>query len=236
MANYCSSDWHSAPWAWPIVKEFLKPDDKLYYLGDITGRGAEPTGGWNHLKEMLDDNRIVYIPGNHDYIIADWFDTGDEYLSYINGEISTIVAIDADPEAKNYIKRIKNLPLYVVYMRRDGKKVFMSHSGSINIDDECDLLWDRIEYLTQQNWTDYDYIIHGHSRAKHIMKDLQKVNEFYGKEQYTVPAYTGGAYFYYPWRATVDCGTILSNQITLLNIDTFEEEIFNAPPGVNNLS
>lgn len=47
MANYCSSDWHGVEWAWPAVKDFLKSDDTLYYLGDATGRCNNIDGGWH---------------------------------------------------------------------------------------------------------------------------------------------------------------------------------------------
>lgn len=240
MAIFCSSDWHGAYWAWQLVQERLGFNDMLYFLGDATDRRGYD-GGWTMLKEMLDDPRVIYIRGNHDAMLVDAFLRPNNYdainLNWMNGGADTFAAANADPEGINYIHTIKRLPTYDIYTRPDGAKVFLSHSGSTNIDDEHDLLWDRSEYLTSQNWTGYDYVIHGHTRAQHIIKDFEHTNKFYGLEKkYAVPAYTGGAYWYYPWRCTVDCGTVLSNQITLLNIDTFEEEIFNAPPGANDLS
>lgn len=235
MANYVSSDWHGAQWAWRLTQEFLGPDDKLYYLGDSTDRGSglNGDGGWSMLKEMLQDDRIIYIQGNHDEMLANAISYPNSYrevtLCIRNGGQNTLNVAVTDPEAKAIVKKIRELPLYVEYIRPDGKKVFMSHSGSTNLLSPWDLLWDRAEYFTSQNWTEYDYILHGHTRARHIIKDLKEVNKFYGEERYTIPAYNGGAYWYNDYRCTIDCGTILSDQIVLINLDTFEEEIFNSP-------
>lgn len=218
MSKYVSADWHAAPMAWPIIKEYLKEDDTLYYLGDITGRGLGP--GWKHLKEMLSDEQVVYIPGNHDYMIAEYaLGERNDYLLYINGESPTIKEIEVDPSAKYTARWIKSLPLYAEYERPDGKKIFMSHSGSTDIEDDHSLLWDRFEYLTSHNYTNYDYVIHGHTRAQHIKSDLGE----------RAPEYEHGAFWYYPWRCTVDCGTIFTNEIVLLNLDTFEEKIICLP-------
>lgn len=242
MSIYISSDWHGAYWAWQLVRERLGYNDMLYFLGDATDRGSglNNDGGWTMLKEMLDDLRVIYLKGNHDAMLVDAFLRPNSYnainLNWMNGGTDTLAAANADPDAYKYIHKIQQLPTYDIYTRPDGAKVFLSHSGSTHIDDERDLIWDRSEYFTTQNWTGYDYVIHGHTRPQHIIKDLNNANKFYGLEKkYAVPAYTGGAYWYLPWRCTVDCGTVLSNQITLLNIDTFEEEIFNAPSSQNEL-
>lgn len=240
MAIYCSSDWHGSYWAWRLVQERLGLNDMLYFLGDATDRRGYD-GGWSMIKEMLDDPRVIYLKGNHDAMLVDAFLRPNNYdainLNWINGGADTLAAANADPEAYEYIHKIRQLPVYDVYTRPGGAKVFLSHSGSTDIDDEHELLWNRTEYLTRQNWTGYDYVIHGHTRAQRIMRDFEHINNFYNLEKkYAVPGYAGGAYWYCPWRCTVDCGTVLSNQITLLNIDTFEEEIFNAPPGINDLS
>lgn len=215
--TFCSADWHAQPHAWEIVSKFLSSDDTLYYLGDVTGRGAGD--GWDMLKQMLCDPRVIYICGNHDRIVADAVEEGSiSYLAHINGEASTVMsALGDDPVVtENMPKRIRRLPLWAVYCNKVGKKIYMSHSGSTDISDEHELLWDRLEYLTKKNYTEYDYVIHGHTRAQHIKNDLGE----------SAPEYTGGAYWYSDWRATVDCGTILTNQIVLLDLDTFEEEIF----------
>lgn len=232
MANYVSADWHGAQWAWEAVKSFLKEEDRLYFLGDAIDRGPglDNDGGWSMLKEMLADERVFYLLGNHEDMLynAYFMRDGDaEWLNRINGGAETLAAARSDPNAESMIRQFNYLPLTFEYKRPDGKTIFMSHSGSTNIDSRKALLWDRSEYFTRDNWTDYDYVIGGHTRAEHIIKDLQEANEFYWTEKkYDIQPYEDGAYWITPWRCTVDCGTILSNQIVLLNLDTFEEHIF----------
>lgn len=236
MANYASADWHGAQWAWDKVKSFLKGEDRLYFLGDAIDRGSGRVhdGGWLMMKEMLFDERVFYLKGNHEDLLYDaYFDEEDSKnrrLCYVNGGKDTLAAAEADFNAGLVFSRIKNLPLMFKYKHPDGKVIFMSHSGSTDIDSGHALLWDRVEFLTSTNWTDYDYVIHGHTSAKHIIQELKDVNEFYWNTpkggQYDIPEHKGGAYFYFPWRCTVDCRTIRSNQIVLLNLDTFEQHIF----------
>lgn len=231
--TWVSSDWHGAQWAWDLAQEFLGFNDVLFYLGDATDRGPglNNDGGWSMLKQMLDDPRVVYLCGNHDVMLADAITRPNNYnavnLCYMNGGGMTMDAAAADPEAKEVVARIRHLPRYHIYTRPDGKQVFMSHSGCTDIHDEYELIWDRNEYITRENYTPYNYVIHGHTRAQHIMRDLKNINNFLTSERkIIIPEYDGGVYWYSDWRATVDCGTVLSKQITFLNLDTFDEEVF----------
>lgn len=233
MATYCSSDWHAAHWAWTAVKEFLKPDDKLIYLGDACdrGEGLNRDGGWQMLKEMLADKRVIYLLGNHDAMLANVIADPNNYkavnLLWQNGGNDTMNAAIKDPEAKEVMWKFRRLSTYLIYTRLDSKTVFMSHSGCTDIENEHDLLWDRNEYITYLNFTNYDYVIHGHTSAQHIQEDLENINEFLSdNKKFKVPKYNGGAYFYYTWRCCVDCGTIHSSSVVLLDLDTFEEHIF----------
>lgn len=71
------SDLHSTPWTLKKIKEeFLEKYDKIFILGDVTDRGENSNGKKGILmlriiKEMTEDypNRVIYIPGNHDYFL-----------------------------------------------------------------------------------------------------------------------------------------------------------------------
>ena len=41
-----------------------------------------------------------------------------------------------------------------------------------------------------------------------------------------MPEWEGGAYWYHGYRCDIDCCTIKTRQTVLLNLDTFDEEIF----------
>lgn len=229
MAVYACSDLHGNWDLWVTIKNFLKPEDKLYYLGDATDRGAD---GWAILKEMLKDARIEYIAGNHDIMLADRISRPHNYsaasLHHSNGGQPTWLAAENDPDAHDVMLAIRKLPLYAVYENKNGFKVFMSHSGSTNINDPEDLIWDRNEYLSRHKPEPYDVVVHGHTTIPHLLDDLENVNKFYSedKNKYEIPEWEGGALWYSNYRCDIDCCTIVTNQTVLLNLDTFDEEIF----------
>ena len=70
MSNhvYACSDIHGSLSIWNKIKEILKPNDALYFLGDACDRGFD---GWQIIKEMLDDLRVIYIRGNHEQLPLD---------------------------------------------------------------------------------------------------------------------------------------------------------------------
>lgn len=228
MSNYVCSDLHGNGELWKQIKEFLEPNDTLYFLGDAADRGPD---GWNILKEILKDERIKYIVGNHDIMLANRIARPHNYheasLHHMNGGAPTWNEAENDPEAREIMLEIRRLPKYTIYENIDGLKIFMSHSGSTNIDNEEDLIWDRSEYISDRNYTDYDVIIHGHTNIPHLIRDLEEVHKFYfNGEEFKCPEWEGGAYWYHGFRCCIDCRTITSNRIVLVNLDTFEEKIF----------
>lgn len=229
MSVYACSDLHGNWELWAEIKKFLKPDDILYYLGDATDRGPD---GWAILKEMLNDSRINYIAGNHDIMLANRIGNPYNYdiasLHHSNGGHTTWLDAEEDPDAQNIKNKIRLLPLYAIYENVDGLKIFMSHSGSTNIDSREDLLWDRSEYISPKNHTGYDVIIHGHTTIPHLLEDLEEVYSFYFQENERpiFEEWEGGAYWYHGYRCDIDCCTIATRQTVLLNLDTFDEEIF----------
>lgn len=231
MAVYACSDIHGHWELWSAIKNFLTKDDKLFYLGDATDRGPD---GWAILKEMLNDKRITYIAGNHDIMLADRIGNPNSYrianLHHSNGGGLTWDEAENDPEANDIRIKIRQLPLYAIYENMNGLKIFMSHSGSTNVEDERDLLWDRSEYISNKNYTDYDVIVHGHTTIPHLIKDLEEVHHFYytdsKTDEFKMPEWEGGAYWYHGYRCDIDCCTVMTKQTVLLNLDTFDEEIF----------
>ena len=49
------------------IKEFLKSEDKVYFLGDAGDRGPEP---WETIKAVARDPQFVFIKGNHEDMLA----------------------------------------------------------------------------------------------------------------------------------------------------------------------
>ena len=231
MAVYACSDLHGNWDLWVEIKNFLQPNDTLYYLGDATDRGLS---GWAILKEMLADSRIKYIAGNHDIMLADRIARPNNYkvvnLHWQNGGENTWLDAENDPEAKEVMFKIRSLPLYAIYENADGLKIFMSHSGSTHIDNHEDLIWDRSEYIGTKNYSEYDGIVHGHTTIPHLIEDLEEIHNFYFQKpealQFKMPEWEGGAYWYHGYRCDIDCCTIKTRQTVLLDLDTFDEHIF----------
>ena len=229
MAVYACSDLHGHWDLWEQIKEFLKPDDTLYYLGDSTDRGPD---GWGILKDMFDDKRVKYIAGNHDIMLADRIGRPHDYfiasIHHQNGGGPTWADAEMDPDAHLYKWKIRNLPRHAIYTNKDGLKIFMSHSGSTDIEDKESLIWDRNEYINSRNFTKYDVIVHGHTPIQYLIEDLKECYNFYhaNSEKPNIPEWNGGAYWYHSFRCDIDCCTIKTGQTVLLNLDNFDEHIF----------
>ena len=136
MGNvYCSSDWHGCLAPANKVFEFLKPDDKLYFLGDVVDRGKD---GIKLFTRLANDNRVVMLKGNHEDIMEHgilnlleghcdndtmhWIDNGGEptwnTLNYLS-EISV----------QWYLDKIKRMPTEIVYKSPKGHSVILEHAG-----------------------------------------------------------------------------------------------------------
>ena len=226
--TFACSDLHGDGTLWDMIKDFLSSNDKLFFLGDATDRGPD---GWRILKEMIADPRIIYIAGNHDLMLADRIAYQNDYnkvnLHYSNGGRLTWIAAENDPDIRKVMLFIRKMPLWATYKNKNNLVIFMSHSGSTDIKNSHELVWDRNEYFTRFKPDKYDIVIHGHTTIPHLIKDLNHANKFLPEDrQYQIQDWQGGAYWYHNFRCDLDCCTAKTNKIVLLNLDTFEEKIF----------
>lgn len=63
VSVYAISDLHGMLCLYQEVKKFLKPEDKVYCLGDCGDRGPDP---WETIKAVAADPQFIYIKGNHE--------------------------------------------------------------------------------------------------------------------------------------------------------------------------
>lgn len=231
MSTYAFSDVHGVYGLWDAIREHLKPEDKCFFLGDACDR--EPRG-WEIIKEILADPRITYLKGNHEDLIchAVKHPGGEDlYNSINNGGVSTLNDITEDPNAQETLDKLWTLPKYAEYTNKDGVKIFMSHSGSLEIDNPHELLWNR-DHFCDTELGGYDMIIHGHTPVPYVQKELKDWNELFEKHGYgvQVPEWDGGAYWYCDnHKVCLDCGAFSTFGIALLDLDTFDEEYFYIP-------
>ena len=65
--TYAITDLHGRLDLWKEVKKILQPNDKVYFLGDAMDRGPD---GYALFLELLSDERVVYLKGNHEDMMA----------------------------------------------------------------------------------------------------------------------------------------------------------------------
>lgn len=177
--------------------QYINPEDKVYYLGDAADRGPN---GWECIKYILNDNRFVYIKGNHEDLLVKAIGNittdrlNDEYfywdnnmgLWFYNGGSTTYDAIIDDTtisseEKIEIIHSLKSLPFCVVYHNIKKQDVILSHSGYDNENgDEEKYIWDRTHLMFYDSWygEKNEVIVHGHTPIELMIKEQIKNNEY----------------------------------------------------------
>lgn len=216
---YACSDIHGCYWAWEQIKEILQPEDILYFLGDAIDRGND---GFDVLCEMLTDDRVHFIRGNHEDMMYNYYRFGKQTWTWNDYE-ATKSAIEAyhDDELLNIVlELIRRLPYTAEYINTNGEHILMSHSGywpfgEIRVD-SYDYLWDRYHYKYDYTIIPANtYIIHGHTPVQLMCKywGVENINDEDMNEAFW---YNGGN------KCNLDCGTVWSNKCALLDLDTLE--------------
>lgn len=250
MSVYCCADLHGCYWAWEKIKEIVKPDDTLYFLGDANDRGED---GWQIIKELLDDNRVIYLIGNHERMFLDnWGNYNGRPLDilndfhydekawswYSNGGAPTDAHFIQDTipgEVKiNYLRRLNKLPFLTVYHNKNNESIILCHAGcdyhDIDKLTEEAAIWDRTHYLNNKwDGPNDTYIVHGHTPIPLLIQEQEKFNKWYDLgNSFPEDETLAGAYWYAGGhKCCVDCGTVFTDQTVLLNLDTFEEIVIN---------
>ena len=234
MAIYACSDLHGMLPFYKTVKEMLHPEDKVFFLGDAGDRGP---ASWETIKAVLNDPQFIYLCGNHESMLIDALEEyiEDGYVSYymaslltINGGDETLEEALKDKDMPFWLNRLKKLDYIAEYRRADGKLLILSHAGftpwkdgdKYLIPTMGELVWDRDHIL--DIWTDekcYDcYIIHGHTPTLYLLEDIDPTGK--------IP-HEGGSIWYAGGRkCCIDCGAFFMGEFVLLDLDTFDEEIF----------
>lgn len=81
MATYAVSDIHGRKDLWlKANKEVFSPNDTIYFLGDAADRGPD---GWEMIKTLLDDERVIYLIGNHEDMLIKAIEGGYDDCSLL---------------------------------------------------------------------------------------------------------------------------------------------------------
>lgn len=230
MSVYAMSDLHGHYEIYEKVKAMLKPEDKVYFLGDAGDRGPD---SWKCIKAIYDNPQFIYIKGNHEDMLVDacqdYLDDGtwnyNSYmLSYRNGGEDTMEAWEHDPNRVEWVKKLRRLPLWEEYTNPFGIKFILCHAGftpwieegdtETIIPDNETLLWDREHYYSNtylpQHMEDV-IIVHGHTPIHHLADDIGET-------------WLAGAFWYCGnHKICIDSGGFFSDEFVLLNLDTLED-------------
>ena len=230
MARYVFTDLHGRYDLWEQIRDYIKPEDEVYCLGDCGDRGPD---GYRIMTEVLGTSNITYLKGNHEDMMIDAYKRGDNMTWFWNGGKTTKKQME---KALNYdhnmiewfIRRINRLPTRI-NLKIGDNYIILTHAG-VNpwAYDEWDetRMWDRNHI--RDNWKDgYEdtYVIHGHTP---VMLDEYKPDDFeiipsgrtceYG--EIGIMKYAGGH------KINLDVGAVWEGVAALFDLDTFEVKYF----------
>jgi predicted phosphodiesterase len=232
MNTYAVSDFHGQYALYEQIKNFLRPEDKVYCLGDCADRGPE---GWRTLKAVLEDPQFTLLKGNHEDMLVnamkECLDTGEfgeeSMLLFSNGGEDTLTQWRAEGASIGWLIMLDNLMTKESFINNDGIKIFMSHSGAISSDSQ-ELIWDRNHIYQKWEKNFYDVVVHGHTPIPALIQYFQKANKFNHEETFPIQEWNrDGAYWYENnHKVDIDCGSFATDTIVLLDLNTFDEHIF----------
>lgn len=210
MARYACTDLHGNYFIWTKIKEKLKPEDTLIFIGDAADRGLQ---GWQIIKELLDRPNTIYIRGNHEQMLIDRFPEDNHNAAMLheyNGGVDTYRDMINDPDRVEYMAKLNRTPLYYKTTNIKGQKILFTHSGSTNLEDKEDLLWARWFWKNPLYPTgDYTWIIHGHTPMVYI------------QDTFEIERVENKPFKYNNKFICIDNATYYTNIAILLNIDDF---------------
>lgn len=247
MSVYACSDLHGMKHFYDSLREQVGPDALIFYLGDAGDRGPKP---WETIKALLDDPKVIYIRGNHDNMIIDclrdYLKKGQPYYEHArllscNGGDRTYKEAIADPNMEKYLQKLEKAPLYLEYVNVSGELVILSHAGFTPYkNDEAEkpehpyrlpwnwkheLIWNRDHFFDEWNAEDCVdcFIIHGHTPIPYLLDEIDPRGQIEDIEP--------GALWYDNGRkCCVDCGAVFTGTFVALNLDNWDEEVFQSEP------
>jgi serine/threonine protein phosphatase 1 len=223
MGNtYAFSDLHGHLDLYKKIKEYVKPEDKLYCLGDCGDRGPEP---WETIKAVAQDKQIIYLKGNHEDMLVKavreamdgYYGCEKQRLLASNGGFETLAELLGEDRPEIWISMLAKLPTHIAYTNKNGQKIFLCHAGCSLWADEPeiipndhDLVWDRVHYFDNCRLLGPKIVVHGHTPIKYLASEIG------------IQPTTGALKYADGKKYCIDPGTAFTGRSILLNLDTFE--------------
>lgn len=240
MATYCFTDLHGQYDLWQQIKEYIKPDDTIFCLGDCIDRGD---AGLKILFEVLNTPNITLLCGNHeDFIIQVGKECVDEEFSHQdsliwlwlkNGGEKSIEDFEklSIEEKKNLIEIIKKLPTHIEYTNTKGDVIYLCHAGRQPQTAERlvpdhhlflnNYIWDR-KHIYQLGWNgkDNEYCVHGHTPIYSLQYYFFSAGIPAPENKFEIFKYCEGH------KIDIDLCSYDTHKACLFNLDTFEPIYF----------
>lgn len=230
MAKYVVSDLHGMKALYDQIVAFIKPEDIVYCLGDCGDRGSQ---NWATLKAVLTNPQFKLLMGNHEHILlAAMTNDNNIYekpisLLHYNGGASTYEDWQVEPHPEVWVSAIKHLPFYQKIKNDSGTIIHLTHAGFTppNVPNNDELVWSREHFYDQwPNRCENEIVIHGHTPTPYLVKRFNSIAKIQGKpEQEWKP---GAVYYTDNHKIDIDCGSFSTGYTVLLDLDTFDEHIF----------
>ena len=225
--TYAFTDVHGQYELWKQIRDYCEEDSTIYFLGDACDRGPHSI---KIIKELLTDPRIIYLKGNHEEMLVEHVseimegDMGNFHLWVANGGNETWEELMYEKESviREIIRKLSKLPTHALYKSKEGRNIYLSHSGAYSphppqqkskwkkLNQDELYVWDR-SHLDQKKWwknCENDYIVHGHSPVQIYFNCSLPID------------------YCETHKVNLDIASFSTYQIALLDLDTFECQIF----------
>ena len=224
--TFACSDLHGIWSLYEQMNKFIRPGDKVIFLGDAADRGPD---GWRIIRSIAANPQWTFLKGNHEDMLAkaisefcyEEFDQENTELLFWNGGEKTFHDWIEDGAHADWIHWLNKLPVQMSYINKDGVNLELSHAGftpreHLKPITEYELLWDRkhIHVGWNKDWFENTIVVHGHTPIHHIFPSK--------------PHEPGALWYANNQKVCIDNGSFATGFGCLFDLDTFDEHIFRA--------
>lgn len=236
MGVYAISDLHGNYELWTKVKEWLKPSDKLFCLGDNIDRGND---GIKIVQDMRNRENTTVLLGNHEDMLIDYLPGSIKYneifaLWYRNGGQPTFDAIKkmSKEEQLDLLEFFRNCPKRIEFVNDNKQTIILCHAGFTPGQEEAAqflfrrgkageyLLWNRDHFSDiftsiDEHYNKNIYVVFGHTPVDYLIPEKNLIDH-----GYRVHVSAMGH------KIDIDLGAAWSNQTCLLDLNTLKPIYF----------
>ena len=229
MATYAVADLHGNLNLYKQIKAFLKPEDRVYFLGDAGDRGPEP---WETIKAIAKDPQFIYLKGNHEDMLAGAIeevmvhDCYDIYVTSLiqNGGLQTLQEATQEAQPLEWRNFLNKLSTSATYTNEQGITIILCHAGCTpRVNDYGKVsfrndIWDREHF--KDKWpegVDNVVVVHGHTNLYYIQHKLGVPSDEISPD---------ALWYCSNHKICIDTACYETGYTVLLDLDTFDEHYF----------